>query len=175
MTRKSSKPAATATSATRKSPKGASSATTAAPMTGQMAKEEEFARLVALGYLQAEAYRQATGTSAKDETVHEQASRWARKLSARIEELRQAAKTQAKAEYVYEYEDAMREIDEARLIAKNKEDAKAMVAASALKSKLSGLETEPRKNNRRPYEELSDAELDEKIAQRLPEAGYTIQ
>lgn len=152
---------------------------TAAQATGQTdvlrPEEETFSRLVAKGHSQIDAYREATGSKATPEAAAVTASRWAAKCRLRIEALGALRQDKSATEYVYEYEDAMREIDEARQIAKAKEDAKAMVAASALKSKLAGLETEMRKNNRRPYEELSDVELDEKISQKLPEAGYTIQ
>src|SRR5450631_635923 len=121
--------------------------------------QERFAQLVALGMNQSDAYRRATGTKAKAETVHAQASAWAHKVRIRIAELRAATKDKATAKYVYEYEDAMREVDEALAIARQAEDAKAMTSAIALKAKLSGLETDPRKNDREPFAGMSDDEL----------------
>jgi hypothetical protein len=157
-----------------------SSATPAAPpSTGETKalsmKEEAFAKLVALGMSQSEAYRRATGTKAKDESVWESASRMAVKVSSRIQELREEAKAKANGQYVYEYQDAMRECDEALEMAKVAGDSGAMSKAIALKAKLSGLETDPRKNAREPFEGVTDDELIDGINRDIAEAGCTIQ
>ena len=52
---------------------------------------EQFAQFVALGMKQADAYRKATATKAKDETVYVKASIWADKVRVRIDELRAVA------------------------------------------------------------------------------------
>lgn len=175
--------AAGATSATKPSAPVTSSATRTAldPSTSTAkadslsAAEERFAKLVALGMSQAEAYRRATGTKAKDETIYVQASVWARKVAIRIGELRAAAKARSAAQYVYEYEDAMRECDDALEVARDDGDSSAMSKAIALKAKLSGLETDPRKNEREPFGEMSDEELVEGINQNLDRAGFRLQ
>jgi hypothetical protein len=138
-------------------------------------EEERFAKLVALGMSQSEAYRRVSGTKSKDESVWARGSEWARKVAVRIDELRQAAKAQATEKYVYEYEDAMRECDEALEMAKDAGDSGAMSKAIALKAKLSGLETEARKNERDPFDEMSPEERRSRIEKLLPEAGYSLQ
>lgn len=140
-------------------------------------EEERFARLVALGMSQSEAYRQATGTKAKDEAVWVKGSQWAGKdaVRKRLEELRAAAKARSTEKYVYDYQDAMRECDEALEFARLAGDSKAITAAVALRSKLSGLETEARKNDRDPFDEMTPEERQARIEKLLPEAGYSIQ
>ncbi len=49
------------------------------------------------------------------------------------------------------------------------------VSASKAIADMHGLQVEARKNERRPYEDLSDEQLAERIESRLAEAGYTIQ
>lgn len=140
-------------------------------------QHEQFARLVAQGESQAEAYRKATGTKAKAGSVKVSASRLAANpaITSRIQELHGAAKTKADEKYVYEYEDAMREADEAMAIARAKNDAKAMATIVALKGKFSGLETEARRNERAPFEGMTDEELAEVVHRNMTEAGFTIQ
>lgn len=139
------------------------------------AAHERFAQLVAKGESQAVAYRQAVNKNVGDETAWVNGSKLAAKVALRVEELRAAAKERANAKYVYEYEDAMREIDEALVLARDKDDPKAMTAAIALKAKLSGLETEARKNERPPFEGMTDEELVAGINRDLDEAGFTLQ
>ena len=138
---------------------------------------EKFAQLVALGMSQARAYREATGSKAKDETVCVQASKWAHKdhITSRVAELLSHAKEKANKRYVYDYEDAMREADEAMKIARIKKDAKAMATIVALKGKFSGLETEARRNERPPFDGMTDEELLDGINRDMHEAGITIQ
>jgi hypothetical protein len=140
---------------------------------GLTPKREKFAQAVASGMAQAAAYRAAFNCrKSTDKTIHEHASRLAAdgKVRARIAELR--APVVAKVRY--ELEQAMRECDEAIALAKKTESASAMVAAVTLKSKLNGLMVEDRKNQRRPFEELTEDQLDQAIRQKAHEAGVSV-
>lgn len=134
-------------------------------------QQEQFAQYVALGMTQADAYRKAMKSKASDKTIWEKASRLAGKVEARVAELQAAAKQKATAKYVYEYEDAMREADEALAIARQKNDPKAMASIIALKGKFSGLETEARRNERPPFEGMTDDELVDLVNRNMEEAG----
>ncbi|HXN15889.1 MAG TPA: hypothetical protein VN878_05900 [Usitatibacter sp.] len=136
---------------------------------------EKFAQLVARGMHQSEAYRSATGSKANDTSVYSTASKWASKVRTRIEELRGAVRNKATTRYVYEYEDAMREIDEAIAAARKDRDHGAVMRGMALKSKLSGLETDARVNERPPFTGVTDDELIEGINRDMVEAGCTVQ
>lgn len=137
---------------------------------GLTAKQESFAQHLAKGATQADAYRAAFAPKrCKDKTIHEKASRLAAegKVQARLAALR--APVVAKVRY--EIEQAMAECDEAIALAKKNDSASAMVAAVQLKSKLNGLLVEDRRNQRRPFEELTDAQLDGFIEQKARDAG----
>lgn len=137
-------------------------------------KREKFAQAVASGMAQADAYRAAFNPKkSKDATIHQEASRLAadRKVSARIIELRAPVIAEAR----YDLKTAMVECDEAIALARSTESASAMVAAVQLKAKLNGLMVEDRKNQRRPYEELSDEQLDGFIERTARAAGVTLQ
>lgn len=126
------------------------------------AAKEKFAHALALGAEQASAYRQALpGTRAKPGSIWTEASKWAAdpKVRQRVAELHAEARERAAKAHVYEYEDAMREVDEALQIAKFMLDSSAMSKAVDLKAKLSGLHVDPRANARDPFEGKTDAEL----------------
>lgn len=137
---------------------------------GLTPKQEKFAQGIAQGLSQADAYRAAFDSSnSTDKTIHEGASRLARngKVAARVAVLTsQAAARAADAPgkaMRYELEDAMREIDEALATAKKNDNPTAMARCVELKAKLNGLMVEDRKNQRRPLEELTDAQLEARI------------
>lgn len=140
---------------------------------GLTPKREKFAQLVAGGRGQAEAYRIAFKAAGKNKTIHEGASRIAAdsKVRARINELR--APVVAKVRYDLEH--AMAEVNQAIRLAQKKGNASAMVQAVQLKAKLNGLMVEDRKNQRRPFEELSDSQLDGFIERTARDAGVTLQ
>ncbi len=101
-------------------------------------KQEAFCQAIVAGNSQSEAYRSAY--EAKDmtgKTVNEAASRVMRdrKVSARVAELREPVIEKLR----YDLSAAMAEASEALGMARSKESASAMVAAVALRAKLSGL------------------------------------
>lgn len=125
-------------------------------------KQEKFAQGIASGMAQADAYRAAFDCSkSKDKTIHEAASRLANdgKVTARVTELR----VPIVAKVRYELEQAMEEANRALALAERLENPAAMARVVELKSRLSGLMVEDRKNQRRPLEELSDAQLEARI------------
>lgn len=137
---------------------------------GLTPKREKFAQGISAGLNQADAYRAAFDvTGSTDKSIHEAASRLARdgKVNARVmiltaQAAERAANGATKA-VRYELEDAMREIDEALATAKKNDNPAAMARCVELKAKLNGLMVEDRKNQRRPLEELTDAQLEARI------------
>lgn len=129
-------------------------------------KQEKFAQGIAAGMAQVDAYRAAFDCSnSKDKTAHEGACRLAAKskVAARIRVLTGLSAVNAASAVRYELVDAMRECDEALAVAKANANAAAMARCVELKAKLNGLMVEDRKNQRRPLEELSDAQLEARI------------
>lgn len=120
-----------------------------------------------------EAYRRAykpKHMSAK--SVHEKASHILAegKVQARVAELR--APMIARAQYGLER--AMEEAETARRLAMLMGQAAAAVSAVALKAKLNGLLVEDRRNERRPLQNMDDAELDRQIERYATEAGISV-
>ena len=120
-----------------------------------------------------EAYRRAykpKHMSAK--SVHEKASHILAegKVQARVAELR--APMIARAQYGLER--AMEEAETARRLAMLMGQAAAAVSAVALKAKLNGLLVEDRRNERRPLQNMDDAELDRQIERDATEAGISV-
>lgn len=116
-------------------------------------KQERFAQLIASGKSQADAYRgafDASNSTAK--SCQEIASRMMTdiKIQSRIEILRQELISKIAQDVVYEYEDAIVELDDAIAFAKKCGVPGAVVAALNLKQKISGLHVEDRKNDRNP-------------------------
>jgi len=101
-------------------------------------KREKFAQLVATGKSGAEAYRRAFAVrpTTKPETVQQSASRLLAdpNVTARVEALRRRAVKKAEITV----DSLAKEFEEARLLAKKKGQAAAMVAATTGKGKLSG-------------------------------------
>lgn len=120
---------------------------------GLTPKQEAFALAVAKGMSQADAYRSAyDAVNCTDKTIQEKASHLMAgdKIAARVDEMRAAIITKAAEGIAYEYEDAMRELDEAINFAKANGASGPYVAALNLKQKISGLHVEERKNDRSP-------------------------
>ena len=92
-----------------------------------------------------------------DKTVQEKASRLMAdgKVRARFEAQKALIASRMADEITYEYNDAMRELDDAIRFAKQCKASGAVVAALSLKQKISGLHVEERKNNRSPIDSLS--------------------
>ena len=88
-----------------------------------------------------EAYRQAYGTTAKPSTVMPKASRLlaSGKIGARVAELRESIVQKVHGVTVATL---IAELEEARQVGRNKEQAAAMVAATLGKAKLAGLDKE---------------------------------
>jgi hypothetical protein len=126
-----------------------------------------------LGTSQADAYRKATGSTAKDNTVYVEASKWAKrpKIRLRILELQQAIGAVNTDKLTYRWEEAMGELEQARAGALAKRDYSAAVGAIRQKCKISGLEVDPRKNAVKPFEDVTDDELDERIKQAQREVA----
>lgn len=146
-----------------------------AEMTALSAKHEKFAQLVAKGALQIDAYRKVTSSKATPAAAAVSASRMAAKCSLRIESLRAAAQGKASDALTYGWEEAMAELNEAQAKASADGKHESVMAAIRQKCKISGLETEDRKNTRPPFEGQTDAELVDGMNRDLTEAGYTLQ
>ncbi len=126
-------------------------------------KRERFSQLIVAGENQGDAYR-AAGFSPRmsDKTVVEAASRLMKngKVLARIAELRQPVVAKLR----YGLEQAMIECERGMEMAKANKHSAAYISAVALRAKLNGLDVEARKNEREPFSEMSDDELDRAIA-----------
>lgn len=130
------------------------------------AKQETLAQNLASGMTQADAYRSAYPASKtwKKRALYAEASKQAKNpdILRRVYELRAPVIERVR----YELEDAMREAEAARRLAMaDPKGAGAAVSAVALKAKLNGLMVEDRQNERTPFSELSDDELDRAIAE----------
>jgi phage terminase small subunit len=137
-------------------------------------QQEKFAQALARGMSQAEAYREAYPTSVnwKENSVHCNASKLAgdAKIAQRVDEIRAPVLRKVR----YELEDAMREANEAIVLAKEVGNPAALVAAVTLRARLNGLMTEDRKNDRRPLNEMNDEELQRLIGEAAREAGISV-
>ena len=139
-------------------------------------KQERFAQLVASGMTKADAYRHAyNAENMADKTIHEEASRTAndRKVSTRIKALQEAATIDA----LWSLELSIKTKRQALKIGIDKGDWRAIIQASESLDKLCGLEPARKvditssdgsmsPNKRRPFEDLTDEELDEELARR---------
>lgn len=81
-----------------------------------------------------------------------------------INELRVRAAREALGKTTYDIREAMAEASLAFAIASKRGDAKAMVQATMLKSKIMGLLTEDRKNERSALQDLTQEQLDAYLA-----------
>lgn len=139
-------------------------------------KQEKFAQAVASGMTQADAYRHAyNAENMADSTIHEEASRTANdcKVSARIKALQESAAIDA----LWSLELSIKTKRQALKIAIDKGDSRAIIQASESLDKLCGFEPARKvditssdgsmsPNKRRPFEDLTDEELDEELARR---------
>ena len=105
------------------------------------AKQESFARLVALGKTQADAYRESYDAERmKDEAIHVNASKLASdaKVSLRIEQLKEEQQVHLKKKHNIEVDDLVNMILQAAAIAKKKDDANNLRGAAMDIAKLTG-------------------------------------
>lgn len=143
-------------------------------------KREKFAQAVASGMTKADAYRHAfNAENMADKTIHEEASRTAkdRKVSARIKALEKALQESAVIDALWSLELSIKSKRQALKIGIDKGDWRAIIQASESLDKLCGLEPARKvditssdgsmsPNKRRPFEDLTDEELDEELARR---------
>jgi hypothetical protein len=143
------------------------------PLTGLTPQQEQFALLIATGESQSEAFRKSFSNSTewKANTVWSRASVMAGKdaVAKRIQNLRAEIREKSR----YTLEKCMTELDEAVNIARNRNDAKAMAQAIALRAKVNGLMVEERRNERIPLTDADDSQLDAAIAAAQMELGVS--
>jgi hypothetical protein len=139
-------------------------------------KQEKFAQAVASGMTQADAYRHAyNAENMADSTIWVKASELAAdgKVSGRIKSLQESAAIDA----LWSRELSIRTKRQALKIAIDKGDSRAIIQASESLDKQYGLEPARKvditssdgsmsPNKRRPFEDLTDEELDEELARR---------
>jgi len=139
-------------------------------------KQEKFAQAVASGMTQADAYRHAyDAENMADSTIWSRASELAAdgKVSGRIKALQEAATIAA----LWSRELSIKTKRQALQLALEKKDPRAIIQASDALDRLYGYEPPKRvdvtssdgsmsPNKRRPFEDLTDEELDEELARR---------
>jgi hypothetical protein len=136
--------------------------TTATGKQGKLTgKQDKFARCVAEGMSQADAYRtayDAGGMTAKQ--IQEEACKLMAtpKIAQRVDAQRLQIGQKMAEEVTYDYQEAMRELDEAIAFAIECKAPAARIAALNLKQKISGLHVEERKNDRSPVSGLDHAQ-----------------
>jgi phage terminase small subunit len=139
-------------------------------------KQEKFAQAVASGMTQADAYRHAyNAENMADSTIWSRASELAAdgKVSGRIKALQEAATIAA----LWSRELSIKTKRQALQLAMEKKDSRAIIQAGDALDRLYGYEPPKRvdvtssdgsmsPNKRRPFEDLTDEELDEELARR---------
>lgn len=139
-------------------------------------KQEKFAQAVASGMTQADAYRHAyNAENMADSTIWSRASELAAdgKVSGRIKALQEAATIDA----LWSRELSIKTKRQALQLAMEKKDSRAIIQAGDALDRLYGYEPPKRvdvtssdgsmsPNKRRPFEDLTDEELDEELARR---------
>lgn len=139
-------------------------------------KQEKFAQAVASGMTQADAYRHAySAENMADSTIWSRASELAAdgKVSGRIKALQEAATIDT----LWSRELSIKTKRQALQIAMEKKDSRAIIQAGDALDRLYGYEPPKRvdvtssdgsmsPNKRRPFEDLTDEELDEELARR---------
>jgi phage terminase small subunit len=139
-------------------------------------KQEKFAQAVASGMTQADAYRHAyNAENMADSTIWSRASELAAdgKVSGRIKALQEFAAIDA----LWSLEMSIKTKRQALQIGIEKGDSRAIIQASESLDKLYGFEPARKvditssdgsmsPNKRRPFEDLTDEELDEELARR---------
>lgn len=134
-------------------------------------KQEAFAQAIVSGKNQSDAYRIAYPTGRmKGASIHRNAKALTdnTKIASRIIELRAPVIERVR----YGYEQAMIEVEAALAMATKLENPSAMVAASALRAKLSGLMVEDRRNDRDPFDGMTTEQL-EALAAHAPGSAIT--
>lgn len=133
---------------------------------GLTPQQEKFAQAVAAGRSFSDAYREAYATGKmKAKTVNEEACRLAKdpKIAARVAEIRKPVIEEVK----YELKDALREAEEARILALAIEQPAAAVSASKLKSQLTGLLIERTEvGGPGSFDNLTDEQIDAQLRAR---------
>jgi hypothetical protein len=114
---------------------------------------------------QSDAYRQAVSDKAAPETVWVNASKLAAKVAPRVKELYAHVHGAVVEELAYGYAEAMAELEANQRAAFSRAIASRRGCDPA-EVPISGLEVDPRENKRRPFEELTDAELDRQIKEK---------
>jgi protein-disulfide isomerase-like protein with CxxC motif len=99
-----------------------------------------------------------------DENTWVNASKLATKVRPRVQELLAQIHGQVAESLVYRWEEAMAELTAVQRKAYVDGDNAVVVAAIRQKSKISGLEVDPRANARKAFEDVTDDELDAEIA-----------
>ena len=139
-------------------------------------KQEKFAQAVASGMTQADAYRHAyNAENMTDSTIWSRASELAAdgKVSGRIKALQESAAIDA----LWSRELSIKTKRQALQLALEKKDSRAIIQAGDALDRLYGYEPPKRvdvtssdgsmsPNKRRPFEDLTDEELDEELARR---------
>lgn len=120
-------------------------------------KQELFAQSIASGKSSSHAYREAGYAAQNPKTIGEEASKLRAnpKVSTRVDELQAQMAASMTEDVIYEYSEAMNELDDAITFAKSNGHSAAVVAALNLKQKISGLHVEDRKNDRNPVSAMS--------------------
>ncbi len=124
-------------------------------------KQENFAQHVATGKSLTDAYRQAGYAITNAKTANEAASRLLAnsKVLARVESLRVDHMCKLSEIVSYSYRDAMKELDDVILLAKEGKNPSAYVAALNLKQKISGLHVAERRNELSPVSGMTYAQM----------------
>jgi hypothetical protein len=140
------------------------------PKTGLTPAEEIFAAKVAAGEMLVEALIAADPArlrTSKRTSIGRKASEWMKRpaIKARVA----ALQSELRQESRYTLRQVMAETDDAIKLAKQEGNPGAYVSAVALRAKVNGLMVEDRKNERRPYAELSEPELDAEIERAINE------
>jgi len=143
-------------------------------------KQEKFAQAVASGMTQADAYRHAyNAENMADSTIWSRASELAAdgKVSGRIKALQEALQEAATIAALWSLELSIKTKRQALQLALEKKDPRAIIQASesldkqygfepALKVDITSSDGSMSPNKRRPFEDLTDEELDEELARR---------
>jgi hypothetical protein len=128
-------------------------------------RHDKFAEYIALGMRQVDAYRAAISPDATDASAYSLASRLVRdvKVMSRIQAFQTAIRQARTDKMVYRYEDQIAELEQLRILGIADGDYGVALGAVKQKGKVSGLEVDPKRNNTRPFDGITDAEIDREI------------
>ena len=134
-------------------------------------KHDKFAELVALGMKQSDAYRAAISPDAPDASAYSCASRLVRdvKVLSRIQAFQAAIRAARTDKAIYRYEDHIAELEQLRILAIAEGDYGTALGSVKQKGRVSGLEVDPKKNNSKPFEGVTDEELDRELVKAQEE------